>query len=171
MTNTAAATHRSVAFKLSLTALLSLLVVLLVTMGIVSALLWQDFGRLVRNESAQKAAQVRTLVQTFDETAQEQARRDFALFKANFAGKFEVAEAPGPDGKPEAVMSFGGAPVNGVFDVVDRFSKDSQGAVATLFARVGDDYVRVTTSLKKQEASAPTSGPGPQASRVCADAP
>ena len=151
MTNTAAATHRSVAFKLSLTALLSLLVVLLVTMGIVSALLWQDFGRLVRNESAQKAAQVRTLVQTFDETAQEQARRDFALFKANFAGKFEVAEAPGPDGKPEAVMSFGGAPVNGVFDVVDRFSKDSQGAVATLFARVGDDYVRVTTSLKKQD--------------------
>ncbi len=150
MTN-ATATQRSVAFKLSLTALLSLLVVLLVTMGIVSVLLWQDFGRLVRHESAQKAAQVRTLVQTFDETAQEQARRDFALFKANFPGQFEVTEAPGPDGKPEAAMSFDGAPVNGVFDVVDRFSKDSQGAVATLFARVGDDYVRVTTSLKKQD--------------------
>ena len=75
--------RRSVAFKLSLAAVLSLLLVLLITMGIVSALLWQNFGRLSRGDAQQHAAQLRTLVQTFDETAQEQARRDFALFKAN----------------------------------------------------------------------------------------
>ena len=50
----------------------------------------------------------RALVQTFDETAQDQARRDFAIFKANFPGKFEVAEMPGADGKPEAVLSYEG---------------------------------------------------------------
>ena len=48
-------------------------------------------------------------------------------------------------------MGFQGAPLNGDFEVVDRFSKDSMGAVATIFARTGDDYIRVTTSLKKQD--------------------
>ncbi|TWG37993.1 methyl-accepting chemotaxis sensory transducer with Cache sensor [Acidovorax delafieldii] len=143
--------RHSVAFKLSLTALLSLLAVLLATMGIVSTLLWKDFGRLARGDAMQYAAQVRTLVQTFDETAQEQAKRDFTLFKANFPGQFTVAESPGADGKPEAVLSFQGASVNGDFEVVDRFSKDSTGAVATIFARTGDDFIRVTTSLKKQD--------------------
>ena len=61
--------HRSVAFKLSLAALVSLLVVLLVTMGIVSGLLWKDFGRMSTEEASRYAAQVRALVQTFDETA------------------------------------------------------------------------------------------------------
>ncbi len=144
-------TRHSVAFKLSATALFSLLVVLLATMGIVSGLLWNDFGRLSRDDAKQYAAQVRMLVQTFDDTAQEQAKRDFTLFKANFPGQFSVAEAPGADGKPEAVLSFQGAAVNGDFEVVDRFSKDSMGAVATIFARTGDDFIRVTTSLKKQD--------------------
>ena len=144
-------THRSVAFKLSLAALLSLLLVLLITMGIVSALLWQNFGRLSRGDAQQYAAQLRTLVQTFDETAQEQAKRDFTLFKANFPGNFSLNEAPGADGKPEATLAFQGVPINGDFEVVDRFSKDSMGAVATIFARTGDDFIRVTTSLKKQD--------------------
>ena len=143
--------RHSVAFKLSLTALLSLLAVLLATMGIVSTQLWKDFGRLARGDAMQYAAQVRTLVQTFDETAQEQAKRDFTLFKANFPGQFTVAESPGADGKREAVLSFQGASVNGDFEVVDRFSKDSMGAVATIFARTGEDFIRVTTSLKKQD--------------------
>ncbi|MNU98312.1 Methyl-accepting chemotaxis protein I [compost metagenome] len=144
-------THRSVAFKLSLAALLSLLLVLIITMGIVSALLWQNFGRLSRGDAQQYAAQLRTLVQTFDETAQEQAKRDFTLFKANFPGNFSLSEAPGADGKPEATLAFQGVPINGDFEVVDRFSKDSMGAVATIFARTGDDFIRVTTSLKKQD--------------------
>ena len=145
------AAHRSVAFKLSLAALVSLLVVLLITMGIVSGLLWKDFGRMSREEASQYATQVRALVQTFDETAQDQAHRDFAIFKANFPGKFEVAEMPGADGKPEAVLSYEGAALNGDFNVVDQFLKISGGATATIFARTGDDFIRVTTSVKKQD--------------------
>jgi methyl-accepting chemotaxis protein len=38
------------------------------------------------------------------------------------------------------------------FEDVDRFSKMT-GGVATIFARVGDDFVRVTTSLKKEDGS------------------
>ena len=145
------AAHRSVAFKLSLAALVSLLVVLLITMGIVSGLLWKDFGRMSTEEVSRYAAQVRALVQTFDETAQDQAHHDFAIFKANFPGKFEVAEMPGADGKPEAVLSYEGAALNGDFNVVDQFLKTSGGATATIFGRTGDDFIRVTTSVKKQD--------------------
>ena len=73
------------------------------------------------------------------------------LFKSRFAGDFSVQEQPGADGKPEAVLSFQGAPLNGNFEAVDRFTKDSGGAIATIFARTGDDFIRVTTSLKKQD--------------------
>ena len=145
------AAHRSVAFKLSLAALVSLLVVLLITMGIVSGLLWKDFGRMSTEEVSRYAAQVRALVQTFDETAQDQAHHDFAIFKANFPGKFAVADVPGADGKPEAVLSYEGAALNGDFNVVDQFLKISGGATATIFARTGDDFIRVTTSVKKQD--------------------
>ena len=143
--------QRSVAFKLSLAALVSLLLVLLTTMTLVSLFIWWDFGAVSRHDAHQYVTQMRTLVQSFDETAQEQAKRDFVLFKSRFAGDFSVQEQPGADGKPEAVLSFQGAPLNGNFEGVDRFTKDSAGAIATIFARTGDDFIRVTTSLKKQD--------------------
>ena len=143
--------QRSVAFKLSLAALVSLLLVLLTTMTLVSLFIWRDFGAVSRHDAHQYATQMRTLVQSFDETAQEQAKRDFVLFKSRFSGDFSVQEQPGADGKPEAVLNFQGMPLNGNFEGVDRFTKDSAGAIATIFARTGDDFIRVTTSLKKQD--------------------
>ena len=142
---------RSIAFKLSFVALASLLVVLLTTMALVSSMVWSSFGAASRGDARQYASQVSTLVKTMDESAQQLARRDFGLLKANFPGAFSLAEQPGADGKPEAVLSFQGVPVNGDFEVVDRFSADAKGAVATIFARTGDDFIRVTTSLKKQD--------------------
>lgn len=142
---------RSIAFKLSFVALASLLVVLLTTMALVSSMVWSSFGAASRGDARQYASQVSTLVKTMDESAQQLALRDFGLLKANFPGAFSLAEQPGADGKPEAVLSFQGVPVNGDFEVVDRFSADAKGAVATIFARTGDDFIRVTTSLKKQD--------------------
>ncbi|MES2608610.1 MAG: Cache 3/Cache 2 fusion domain-containing protein [Pseudomonadota bacterium] len=142
---------RSIAFKLSFVALASLLVVLLSTMALVSSMVWKSFGAASRGEVRQYASQVATLVKTMDESAQQLARRDFGLLKSRFTGAFSLAEQPGADGKPEAVMSFQGSPLNGNFELVDRFSSEAQGAVATVFARTGDDFIRVTTSLKKQD--------------------
>jgi len=61
--------QRSVAFKLSLAALVSLLLVLLSTMTLVSLFIWRDFGAVSRHDAHQYATQMRTLVQSFDETA------------------------------------------------------------------------------------------------------
>lgn len=50
----------------------------------------------------------------------------------------------------QAVLRFAkGEVLNGRFDLADRFTEKT-GAVATIFARKGDDFSRITTSLKKE---------------------
>jgi len=49
-------------------------------------------------------------------------------------------------------LSAGGAVLNLRYERIDKFTSIT-GAVATVFARKGDDFVRVATSLKKQDGS------------------
>lgn len=141
---------RSLGFKLSLVALSSLLVVLLSTMALVSAMIWESFGRAARANVIQHADQIAAVVKVVDEAAQLRARRDFAMLQSNFDGAFSLGEQTGADGNPEVTLNFQGAPLNGNYDRVDRFTRESQGSVATVFARVGEDFLQVTTSLKKE---------------------
>lgn len=42
---------------------------------------------------------------------------------------------------------------NGNFEIVDTFTHNTNGSVATYFVRIGNDFIRVTTSLKKEDGS------------------
>lgn len=55
-------------------------------------------------------------------------------------------------GKSIPALFFNGTPVNGDFKAVDAYTKIT-GNIATLFVRDGEDLVRVTTSLKKEDGS------------------
>ena len=70
------------------------------------------------------------------------------------SGKFELD--PGQNiqlaGKTTPLLTLNGEAQNGNFASVDRFTA-ATGIVATVFARQGDDFVRVTTSLKKEDGS------------------
>ena len=57
-----------------------------------------------------------------------------------------------PDGGAP-VLSPNGEALNDSTQAVDAFSDAAKGNVATLFARRGDDYVRVSTSFKKEDSS------------------
>ena len=50
------------------------------------------------------------------------------------------------------VLRLGGKALNMDFGLVDMFTKET-GGVATIFVRDGDDFVRVTTSVKKEDGS------------------
>ncbi len=69
-------------------------------------------------------------------------------FQAELEGQF-VLDATTFDIKGQATptLKLDGRPLNLDFSVVDRFTQ-STGAVATVFAKTGDDFVRITTSLK-----------------------
>ena len=51
------------------------------------------------------------------------------------------------------VLKSGGAVLNLNFTQVDRFTQITRGSVATIFAKRGSDFIRITTSLKKEDGS------------------
>lgn len=153
MTTTPPPTARyPIGLKLSLAVVTALCVVLGVAMGIVSWVTWRDLSGLAEQNALMYGRQVLSTVQSFDESLQQQAQKDFSLFKARFAqGAFDTTPGTGSDGKPQNILRFAGQALNGQFDVVDRYTQETGGTVATLFVRQGDDFLRVSTSLKRQD--------------------
>jgi methyl-accepting chemotaxis protein len=93
-----------------------------------------------------QAALVRDMVATFDRTARSGADMSAGLFAGMFRGAFELK------GTPDApVLSVGGKALNHDYAVVDEFTRQSRGSAATVFARKGEDLLRISTSLKKED--------------------
>jgi Cache 3/Cache 2 fusion domain len=68
------------------------------------------------------------------------------------APKLEGKEAVG--GKEAPALYFGTTKINNNFDVVDAVGKeDGKGMTATLFAKSGDEFIRVSTSVPKSDGS------------------
>ncbi len=134
--------------KLSLAVLLSVSVVLLAAMVTVSLIVWQGSQADAKRSLEQYAQQVRSAVETFEQNAKDQARKDFSLFKRRFDGLYALEDGKDEEGKPWPQLSLNGERLNGQFARIDEYTADLGGTVATIFARTGDDYMRVTTSLK-----------------------
>jgi len=60
-------------------------------------------------------------------------------------------------GKDAAALYFGTTKINNNFDVVDAVVKEN-GGTATLFAKTGDEYVRVSTNVPKPDGSGRATG-------------
>jgi hypothetical protein len=68
------------------------------------------------------------------------------------APKLEGKETVG--GKEAPALYFGATKINNNFDIVDAVGKeDGKGMTATLFAKDGDEYIRVSTSVPKPDGS------------------
>jgi hypothetical protein len=68
------------------------------------------------------------------------------------APKLEGSEAVGSKEAP--ALYFGTTKINNNFDVVDAVgTEDGKGMTATLFAKGGDEYIRVSTSVQKPDGS------------------
>ena len=64
--------------------------------------------------------------------------------------KLEGNEAVG--GKEAPALHFGKTKINNNFDIVDAIGKkDGKGMTATLFAKGGDEFIRVSTSVPKPD--------------------
>jgi len=86
----------------------------------------------------------------YDETLRHDTRQLGNIFFSMFPERLTLA--PGDTvriGEIESpVLEYEGAPLNLDFSTVDHFTKMTGGA-ATVFVRDGDDFLRITTSLKK----------------------
>ncbi|MGH8782449.1 methyl-accepting chemotaxis protein [Paraburkholderia sp.] len=81
-----------------------------------------------------------------------EADRFMTLFASFLPGPYALDETQKVDIGGAATPTFkaGDRPLNLDFTIPDQFFERS-GAISTVFARTGDDFIRVTTSLKKQD--------------------
>ncbi|MFL6674217.1 MAG: Cache 3/Cache 2 fusion domain-containing protein [Massilia sp.] len=96
-------------------------------------------------------ASVISTVELFNKAVSSQAVSFGRIFAADFDQRFELDTANTVEigGKAVPVLKNGGKTLNLDFSIPDRFTAQTRGN-ATIFAASGDDFVRVSTSVKKE---------------------
>ena len=135
--------NRSLARRVALLAV-AMLSGVLVTISVVMSLVAEERSReRIVQWVGDKTQSVADSVDAFDATARLMTDRAYRPFRAKFSQFFELDEAAG-------LIKSWSFRLNGETSDVDDFNKMT-GGVATVFMRKGEDFERVTTSLKKED--------------------
>jgi methyl-accepting chemotaxis protein-2 (aspartate sensor receptor) len=137
--------RQSVARRLSVWSLIGLALILLVVAVAIGGIEWRSTQALRISSISERVQSIVTVAEASDQTNREMAKRNFTKFRNEFD------PAPSLNAEKGEILSFG-VPVNNDFGNVDKFNRDT-GGVATVFIRKSDDFVRITTSLKKEDGS------------------
>ncbi|MFB4394686.1 methyl-accepting chemotaxis protein [Pseudomonas sp. LS_2] len=91
---------------------------------------------------------------TFHGSLKDNTQRLSGLFEQRFASGLSVHNGENVDvaGQPAPALYLGDSLLNNNFQQVDGFKRMTAG-VATLFVRSGDDFIRISTSVTKQDGS------------------
>ncbi len=140
----------SINLRVSLSA--SVLVVMVFV--VVAILLGRNVGSQISAEKEHEVASARDsmvrLLSAYNATLKEDVVRTAKLFVDDFNGTFEVDAAEMPAGDKQApTIKVGGVVINNNFTVVDHFASRT-GGNATVFVKKGEDFIRVSTSVKKE---------------------
>jgi len=133
----------SIARRISLLGALGIAAVLLVMSIVISLLLSSSGDTRTRTWISDKTASLVDAIDAMDGAARQLVEKNFGYFRAEFKGDFQLDEA-------STELSIGGEKLNGNFKQVDDFTTTT-GGVATVFAAKGEDFQRITTSLKNTE--------------------
>ena len=143
MATSSTALNRSVARRVTMLAV-GLVAVVLVLVGAAMALLTERNTRdqVVRSvgDTAQSVAHS---LDAADATNRELVQRTMKGFQREFEAVMQLSDSTGE------LMSYG-APVNGDTTAVDKFAQET-GGIASVFAKKGNDFVTITTSIKNAE--------------------
>jgi len=138
--------------KMALSAIGMMLVVLGTSVSFVSVQIWSgaiDLGTRTLGEVAGSTVEI---LRVYDEAAQKASAKDIGLFKREFDGNFSLSEGASGESSNTPTLLNKGVPINGNSKLVDDFTQ-ATGAVATVFVRQGNDFARITTSVKKSDGS------------------
>lgn len=135
----------------------TILQVLIVSVSIFSFIFYINFylTGYIQQETEQKInANITNLEQTvnvYNGALEDTAIKLFNIFEAGF-GNFHIdpAEKIKVNGIDTPLLASGGYTLNNNFAKVEAFT-DLTGAIATIFVFNNDDFIRVSTSLKKED--------------------
>ncbi|AZF34651.1 MULTISPECIES: methyl-accepting chemotaxis protein [unclassified Pseudomonas] len=133
---------------------LAVILAVVISGSTVFALRSLDTANLATREEhlASEARLLADQLNTFHSTLRESTQRLSGLFEKRFGAGLSVrADQPvAVAGVQTPSLYLGSQLLNNDFSEVDEF-KDMSGGVATVFVRSGDDFVRISTSLTKQD--------------------
>jgi len=132
----------SVARRVALLAVALLSAVLVLISGAMSVMAEKSSRERMVQWTGDKVVSVGESIDAFDATARLMTDRAYKPFRQKFADKFELDVQAG-------MLKGWGMLLNNDFSEVDTFARTSGGA-ATIFMRKGDDFERISTSLKKE---------------------
>jgi len=131
----------SLARSLSLRAMLAIAAVTVLVLGTFYVVASSQQQRSAAQYANAKAEAVARSLDVFDQTMQLNAENVFGVFRRQFAPTFALDE--------KGDLTSNGLPIRSTIEV-DGFASDFAGANATVFVAQGDDFRRVTTSVKKE---------------------
>jgi methyl-accepting chemotaxis protein len=147
---------KNLSFKLKIALAISVCIIALSSIGslFISSIAADKFKEQSVEDLMRQTREIKEMIQIADESARLSARRLGDDFKNKFAASFSLDKTTMKIGEfTVPTLKNGGMVINQNFDIVDNFSKNYTGAVATVFVRTGEEFVRVTTSLKKDDGS------------------
>ncbi|MFN4328382.1 MAG: methyl-accepting chemotaxis protein [Limnobacter sp.] len=128
--------------------------IILILVGTVAWLGSREAMRAAEHTIATQAESLRRSIDIAYALSSESATKLADVFESRFRGNLVVDEAQtvtlGDKNLPQILLN--NQPITGQYSLVDAFTA-STGGVATVFIKVGDDYIRASTSLKKDDGS------------------
>ncbi len=110
-------------------------------------------SKKVSSQLQNRLHQLKETFVIYDELLKDTANSLYEAFESQF-GEIEIDSSQNikVNGTNTPMMKNNGVILNNNFSYVDNYTK-IKGSTATVFARMGDDFVRVTTSLKRPDGS------------------
>jgi methyl-accepting chemotaxis protein-2 (aspartate sensor receptor) len=126
----------------------------LILAGLVTFISWSTSSLLRERAIVNVQSELRSVMATvemFDKAVSSEALSFGKVFAASLPGEFSLDTASTVDvgGKQVPTLKNGDKPLNLDFSAPDRFTRET-GGNATIFAASGDDFIRVSTSVRKE---------------------
>ncbi len=145
--------------SLSLTKKLTLFLIVILTVGFLSFTLFSTYyaqsiiTQKVHTQLTKRVSSIKDMMMIYDDSLKSIADDLFNAFSSQFDNiQIDASQTVTVEGVQTPLITNNGEKLNLNFDFVDNYTK-IKGSTATVFARMGDDFVRVTTSLKRPDGS------------------
>ena len=103
----------------------------------------------VHEQLEKRIFSIKNTLEIYDDSLKGIANNLFEVFESQFSNiEIDTTQTVLVNDIQTPLITNNGTQLNLNFDLVDNYTK-IKGSTATVFARIGDDFVRVTTSLKR----------------------
>lgn len=101
------------------------------------------------------SADDKAVVDAFLKGKEAEVQKLSKQFSSYFTSDFSIdtSNAATTNGTTIPTLNYGGKPLNRDHSLPDRLTAQNPGAVATIFVKSGDDFIRISTSVKRSKQS------------------